>query len=487
MIAMTGSYSNRVAAIALDSGLLSPAWAGSVASTIVSDESWLQAMVDVEVALVRAQSDAGVVPSAAAKVIEKAAAADRLDLAALAVAARESGNPVVGLVQALTALVASADEDAANYLHRGATSQDIFDTAAMLVAARSVEHTVGELTRVAALLAELADAHRRTPMAGRTLTQHAVPTTFGLKVAGWLVAVMAARERLLAVRAGLPVQLGGAAGTLAAYLEYATASSPPTTGGEAFVDALTSNFARRLGLTEPVVPWHSLRGCVAELGSALALTTGALGKIAVDVLSLARTEVGELAESSGETARGTSSAMPHKRNPVLATMIRSAALQVPPLVTVLSLAQLAEDERAAGVWQSEWQPLRECLRLSGGAAGLACELVAGLEVDATRMASNLAITAGLVVSERLVVVLTPLLGKPQAKALVTKAAVQGAREGTGFSAALLAAPELAGILDAAQLAELMRPDAYLGAADLLVEKALASYRRAAQTHRMASS
>jgi 3-carboxy-cis,cis-muconate cycloisomerase len=457
-----------------DSGLLSPVRAGPVAEALVSDEAWLQAMLHAEVALVRVQSRLGVVPAAAADIVAGCADADGFDLVALAQQARESANPVVALVQALTERVRLVDGDAAHYVHRGSTSQDILDTAAMLVAAQSLSQTLADLDRVAVAVARLADEHRLTPMAGRTLTQHAVPTTFGLKAAGWLVAVVDASGRLKRVRAQLPVQIGGAAGTLAGYLEYARLSGSSDSESPATPEALVRGFAAELGLAEPVLPWHSLRGPLADLGAALSYTTGTLGKIAVDVLSLTRTEVGELTEPSA-TGRGTSSAMPQKRNPVLAALIRSAALQVPALVSVLSHSQLAEDERSAGVWQAEWQPLRECLRLTGGAAEVAAELTEGLQVHPERMLANLAMTGGLIVSERIAAVLAPVLGKTAAKTLVSSAAAQATAEQIEFSAALMSSPELEGVVEPGELAGLLDPDGYLGAAGWLVERAL-SYK-----------
>ena len=455
----------------LDSGLLSPVRAGTPAESLVGDEAWLQAMLDAEVALVRVQSRLGVVPSAAAEVIASCANGEGFDLAGLAAAGRESANPVVALVQALTERVRAVDADAANYVHRGSTSQDILDTAAMLVSARSLDRTLTELDRVSLALARLAQEHRLTPMAGRTLTQHAVPTTFGLRAAGWLVSVIDARSRLLRVRHELPVQIGGAAGTLAGYVTYAELAGDRRA---ATPDALVRGLAEALGLAEPVLPWHGLRGTIADLGAALSYTTGTLGKIAVDVLSLARTEVGELSEPTA-TGRGTSSAMPQKRNPVLSALIRSAALQVPALVSVLSQCQLAEDERSAGVWQAEWQPLRECLRLTGGAAGVAVELVEGLQVHPDRMKDNLALTGGLIVSERVAAALAPLVGRSTARSLVSSAAARAAAEQVDFGTALLAAPELHGVLEPGELAGLLDPEGYLGAAGWLVDRAL-SYK-----------
>jgi 3-carboxy-cis,cis-muconate cycloisomerase len=267
-------------------------------------------------------------------------------------------------------LVADLRKVAGEHVHYGATSQDIMDTAAMLVADRTRVIILADLGRTLDGLAALARSHRDTPMAGRTFGQQAVPTTFGLRAAGWLTAVAEARDVLEAVR--LPAQLGGAAGTLAA---FGTMRLPPV-------------FAEETGLAEAVLPWHTLRAPVARLGAALALVAGALGKFATDVVLLAQTEVGEVAEPAAP-GRGGSSAMPHKRNPVLATMIRSAALRVPAYAQILFAAQLAGLERPAGEWHAEWQPLNDALRLTGGAAETAAELAGGLEVFPDRMRDNL--------------------------------------------------------------------------------------------------
>ncbi|MEV7803265.1 3-carboxy-cis,cis-muconate cycloisomerase [Microbispora sp. NPDC088329] len=351
-----------------DHGLLSPVWAGTDVAAITADDAWLRAMLEAEVCLARAQARLGVVPELAVAAIAEAARPERFDVAGLARRARDAGNPVVPLVKDLRA----AAGEAGPWVHHGATSQDILDTATMLVAARARAVILRHLDRVLAALAGLAGEHRETPMAGRTLGQQAVPITFGLKAAGWLTGCRDARDRLAAVR--LPVQLGGAAGTMAGYGERAL-DLPPL-------------FAAETGLAEPVLPWHALRTPVTDLACALADVTGALGKLAADVILLAQSEVGEVAEPAAP-GRGGSSAMAHKRNPVLATMIRSAALQAPALAQILLGSRVAEHERPAGSWHAEWQPLRECLRLAGGAAETAAELTEGLEVFPERMRHNL--------------------------------------------------------------------------------------------------
>lgn len=449
----------------VDSGLLSPVWPGTGMDTLLADDAWVGAMLEFEVALARTQARLGVIPSSAVGHIEAAATSGGIDVTDLAVRARGSANPVVELVRELTAAV--ADEDAAEYVHRGGTSQDVFDSAAMLLAARALRATDADLTRVADALAALADEHRHTPMAGRTLTQQAVPTTFGLKAAGWLTLVLDAQERLRQVLSALPVQLGGAAGTLAAYLEYARAAGVPPEGHAA---KLIEGVAAELGLRAPAAPWHTQRMPVVDLGWVVVAVTGALGKIAVDVLGGTRTEVGEVAEPAGERS-GLSSAMPQKRNPVLATLLVSAARQAPGYAQVLGLAMLSEDERSAGGWQAEWQPLREALRLAGGAAHTAAELVTGLRVVPERMAANLSSGSGVIVAERLNVALAPVLGKATAKALLGRIAGQAAAGEGRFDDLLRAAPEVASLGD--RLPELLAPENYLGAADELVDRVLA--------------
>ncbi|MEU9201089.1 adenylosuccinate lyase family protein [Streptomyces sp. NPDC048332] len=466
----------------LDAGLLSPVRAGTPAEAATSDGAWLQALLDAEAALVRAQASLGNVPVEAAEAITALARADKLDLREIAVLGRGAANPVVALVQAFTALVAAKAPDAADHVHRGSTSQDIFDTALMLVAGRTLDLLVADLEGIAESLGALAEEHARTLMAGRTLALHAVPTTFGLKAAGWLAAVCEAADRLRRVRAeGLVVQLGGAAGTLAGYAEYEKLhrDARGEAVAEGYAARLTERFAAETGLSAPALPWHSHRAPIAALAAELALTTGVLGKIAVDVQSLARTETAEVAEPAA-AGRGVSSAMPQKRNPALATLIRSAALQVPAYAGVLTHAMLSEDERSAGAWHAEWVPLRECLRLAGGAAHTARELVAGLEVSPGRMRANLDLTGGLIVSERLAAVLAPVLGKAAAKEVMSRASREATASGLSLAEVLSKEDAIAERFDAEALRGLLDPAGYTGAAEELTEQALRRY--AARPH-----
>jgi 3-carboxy-cis,cis-muconate cycloisomerase len=384
-----------------DAGLLTPG-----RSDAAGDAAYLAALLTAEAALTRAQAGLGLAPRTAADLVTAVASdlGGRLDPRGLAERARSGGNPVIPLVADLTAAVAEQDPEAAEYVHRGATSQDILDTATMLVAGGVLETVLADLSRTADRLATLAAEHRDTPMPGRTLTQQAVPTTFGLKAAGWRSLVLDARDRLAAVR--LPVQLGGAAGTLAAFHAYAYEQDSADLGLR-----LIGAFARETGLAEPLLPWHTLRTPVADLAGALAFTAGALGKLAQDVLVMSRTEIAELAEGSG----GGSSAMPHKSNPVRATLMAATARTVPALAAVLYGSLAAEDDRPAGAWHAEWQPFREALRQVSGAAENAAALTTGLTVNPDRMRANLDLTNGRILTEHLAAALSRTQGRSAAK------------------------------------------------------------------------
>ncbi|MGA5707349.1 3-carboxy-cis,cis-muconate cycloisomerase [Streptomyces cellulosae] len=432
-------------------GLLAPGWAGAEAAAETTDTAFLRALLDAEAALTRVQSAAGLAPAEAARAVTEAADPARFDVASLAVEARGGGNPVIPVVAALTRAVGEKHRP---YVHRGATSQDIMDTATMLVARRVLAVALADLERCARALAVLAAEHRDTPMAGRTLTQHAVPTTFGLKTAGWRALVLDARDRMGRVRDSLPAQLGGAAGTLAAFTAY----------GAEDATALPGAYARELGLAEPVLPWHTLRTPVADLAGCLAFAAGALGKLAADVLTLSRTEIAEVSEGSG----GGSSAMPHKANPVRSTLIAAAARRAPQLAATLYGSLVADDERPAGAWHAEWEPLRDLLRLVGGAARDAAELTEGLRVHPDTMRAHLGLTRGLIASERLSAELAPVLGRARAKDLLTSLARRTYEEGRDLAELLSEEPEL----KEAGVSALVDPSRYTGSAGDLTDRAL---------------
>ncbi|MFE4051141.1 3-carboxy-cis,cis-muconate cycloisomerase [Streptomyces sp. YIM B13518] len=434
-----------------DTGLLAPGWTGSPAAAETADAAFLRALLDAEAALTRAQAALGLAPAGAATAVTEAAGPAGFDVASLAVRARDGGNPVIPLVAELTRAVGA---EHGPYVHRGATSQDVMDTAMMLVAHRALGPVLADLDRCRRALARLAAEHRDTPMPGRTLTQHAVPTTFGLKAAGWRSLVLDARDRVTAVRGSLPAQLGGAAGTLAAFSAY----------GAEDATALPGVYARELGLAEPLLPWHTLRTPVADLAGCLAFAAGALGKLAVDVLTLSRTEIAEAAEGGG----GGSSAMPHKANPVRSTLIVAAARRAPQLAATLYGSLVAEDERPAGAWHAEWEPLRDLLRLVGGAARDAAELTEGLRVRPEAMRDHLRLTHGLIVSERLSAELAPVLGRARAKELLTALARRAYQEGRELGELLARESELEGI----DVSSLIDPARYTGSAGPLTDRAL---------------
>ncbi|WP_235566723.1 lyase family protein [Microbacterium sp. Root61] len=434
----------------VDVGLLSPVSIG--VTDEASDRAFVRELVGAELALMQALVEVGVAPASVAAVVTAVREAPpEIDLAALAHASVAGGNPVIPLIPLLKAHVARVDPDAAAWVHKGATSQDIMDSALMTLAREAAASVVESLWQTAGALEVLARAHRDDAAAARTLTQHAVPTTLGLKAANWLTAVVHVRERLAAVATQLPAQLGGAGGTLASFVELF--------GPDAAAE-LPALYAHELGLRVPDAPWHTDRGPVTELGDALAAAVAAVGTFASDVAVLARTEVGEAAVGAG----GGSSAMPQKQNPVDAVLIRSAALRAPGLAAQLHLAAgLAVDERPDGAWHAEWPALQDLLRVALGATARAAHLAAGLTFDPARARRNLDLTDGLIVSERLGLALVPRIGKARFDALIAEAS-----GGTDLAVLVRALPEAADL----DVDDLLDPARYVGLAPRLVDAAL---------------
>jgi len=437
-----------------------------------SDIAWLQAMLDAEAGLARALERAGLAPAGSGVAVTEVAQASNFDVGELGELAALTGNPVPGLARTLARRVPQA---AAGAVHRGATSQDIVDTAAMLLAKRAIAVMLADLAATAATAAALADAHRSTIMIGRTLLQHAVPLPFGLVAAGWLTSIDEARAGLAAVSGQrLAVQFGGAAGTLASLGD----------DGPRVVALL----AEELGLARPVLPWHTDRLRIIDLATSLVRVTAALGKIARDVTLLAQSEIGEVSEGSGEPGprdaasprRGGSAAMLHKHNPVAAIAILGCTRQAPGLLATLAACAEQELQRAAGAWHAEWEPLTELLRLTGSAASWAAELVSGLVVDAARMAANLAATKDLPLADHVTSLLAGVLGGVQAHDLVAEAGQRAVSAGLPLRDVLLSVPTLAGRLTSAgitpeQIESALEPAGYLGAADAFVTAALAAH------------
>ncbi|MGH3517806.1 MAG: 3-carboxy-cis,cis-muconate cycloisomerase [Haloechinothrix sp.] len=449
-------------------GLFDGVLAAGPVRELVSDAAWLQAMLDFEGALAFAEADAGLVPVEHAVTIAAQCRAGYYDVAEIGAAATGIGNPAGPVVRALTARVGGT---AAGYVHLGATSQDVMDTAAMLVSRRALAALLTDLAAVSDLLVWLADEHASTVQAGRSLLQQALPVTFGLTAAGWLSGVDAAIDRLTVLREWrLAVQFGGAAGTLASLGEH----GPMVLAG----------LAGRLELAEPVLPWHTERSRIAELAGALGAVSGAVAKIAGDIVLLAQTEVAEVYEQ-GPAGAGGSSTMPHKRNPVAAVSAAASAAQSPGLVATLLAASAHEHQRAAGSWHAEWRPFSELLRSTGSALSWLRTSLERLRVDPERMRANLELTGGLLLAERITIELVRAsaddgldseVGRLVAHDAVT-ACCHLAVDGAGTLVDLLAADPLVGkFLDRGRIAELLDPAGYLGSAQAFVDRALTAHR-----------
>jgi 3-carboxy-cis,cis-muconate cycloisomerase len=440
----------------VDAGLLSPVTVGH--DEAVTDAAILDALVTAEVALARAYGAVGLASAEVVDEIEsefgwegelRGCRDHGVDLEALTAAAVSGGNPVIPLVRLLKERLS---EPARPWLHRGATSQDIVDSALMVVSRRAAIQAAASLRHTEIALRGFARSRRDEVAAARTLTQHAVPTTIGLRAAGWLRGVRRAADRLEVAWRELPAQLGGAGGTLASFVEI---------GGTDAASALPAAFAHELALAAPAAPWHTTRWPVTELGDALVQAIDAVGVIAADVATLSRTEIGELAEG----AAGGSSAMPQKHNPAASVLIRSAALRAPQLSATLHLSSaLAVDERPDGAWHAEWPTLRELLRVALGATATAQRLVEGLHVDTAAVARNLAASRGLIVAERVSLVLGPVIGADRVAEIVSAAGAGG-----DLAELISALPDAAGVdIDA-----LLDPANYTGLAGELVDGAVA--------------
>jgi len=411
------------------------------------DEAWLQAMLDVEAAVARAGAKAGLVPPASADAIAASCVARDFDAADIGRRAAASATWVVPLVADLRARVPAS---ARGFVHLGATSQDVIDTAMSLVAARTIDVITPLLADVAGSLADLTRAHRDTLQIGRTLLQHAAPTTFGLVCAGWLTGVGEALVQLDRVRRErLAVQFGGSVGTLAAY-------------GDAGAD-IAALIAEELDLVAPTMPWHTTRVRIDEVAAALGVVAGSLAGVAGDIALLSGSDIGEVAEGSP----GGSSAMPYKRNPSRAVLVTACTHQVPALVTTILAAAAQEHQRAAGRWQAEWPTMTSLLRLVGAAATHTRSMLSDLRIDTRRMRANLDAAGDIVLADAVTARLAPALGRTRAASVVAEAAARAVRAGTTMRVALL---DLAP--DAPSIA-FPRPEDCLGATAVWIDRALA--------------
>ena len=424
-------------------------------------EAQVQAMLEVEAALAAAEAEVGVVPVRCVAPIRAAARAELYDCAALAEALARSGAPAVPVARALTARVAAADPDAARYVHWGATSQDITDTALALQLREAVPRVVEHLGRATGAAAALARRFAETPMAGRTWLQQATPVSFGLKAAGWLDGLGRCRRRVSgALDDALVLQLGGATGTLAAL-------------GPRGI-AVTEVLAARLGLAVADLPWHAYRDRVGALGCALGLATGVAGKVARDVSLLAQSEVAEAWEG-GDDDRGGSSTMPHKRNPVGAAVALAAAARMPGLVAALLGTLPQEHERGLGGWQAEWDLVPDLVGVAaGGTRGLA-DCLERLVVDPERMCANLEASGGLPLSEAVAMTLADRLGRGAAREAVERACRRAVAEHRPLAEVLADDPVVSAEIDGATIARRLDPRHYLGAAQDFIGRALARH------------
>jgi 3-carboxy-cis,cis-muconate cycloisomerase len=442
---------------ALDSDIFAPLFSDEEVAKLLDDHAQVRALVEVETALARAEGRLGVIPSSAAEQISKAALPERIDITALAKGTLRSGFPIIALVQEIRRAVGA---EAAPYVHWGATTQDIMDTACVLQLRSAIKLFEKRLAELAGQMEQLADRHRRTVLAGRTHGQQALPVSFGLKVASWLAPLVRHRERLNEISPRLlVVQFGGAAGTLAALGDK----------GLAVMEAL----AEELKLAPPAMPWHAQRDSLAEFAGWLSLVTGSLGKMAQDIILLAQTEVDEVAES-GEEGRGGSSTMPQKSNPITSELIVAAARMNASLLSAMHQALIQEQERATHGWQVEWLTLPQMVILTGGALKHALYLAKNLKVDETKMRDNIARANNVILAEAAVFALARAMPRPKAEELVKKACGIAVSEGKPL---IEAVKKLAGSLvsdGAVDWQALALPENYLGEAEKIIDRVLKS-------------
>jgi len=442
------------------SPLLAPLLSSAAMRGICDDTASLQHMLDFEAALARAEAASGVIPQEAVSPIETACRAELFDLHALADAGPAAGNLAIPLVKALTARVAQADPDAARYVHWGATSQDMIDTATMLTLRAAIDALLSDLSRAIAGFAELARQHRNTAVVARTWLQHALPMPFGLKLAEYAAALHRSAARLKTLRAqGLALQFGGAAGTLAALGEK----------GLTVADKLAAD----LHLPLPDAPWHTHRDRIAEAASILAILAGTCGKVARDVSLMMQTDVGEAFEPSG-AGRGGSSTMPHKRNPVASASALAAATMAPQLAATIFAAQVHDHERSAGPWHAEWPTLPTLMSVTSGALAAIVDIAEGLEVDAERMRANLDATRGLIMAEAVTFALAETIGKSDAHHLLEAASKTAVAEKKHLRDVLTGDPRVTAHLSADRIAKLFDPLAYQGVSQAMIDRLLAS-------------
>lgn len=431
--------------------------------TSLNDQAQLKAMVAFEVALAQAEATLGLIPEEAAQGIAAHAQVENLDIPALALEARAAGNVAIPFVKRLTALIAEQDTEAARYVHWGATSQDVLDTATVLQLRNAVSYIRQDCIELEHCLAGLVIKYQDTILPGRTWLQHAVPTTFGLKAAGWLTAASDARYGLEgALQKACMLQFGGAAGTLASLQNR----------GLGVAECL----ARSLDLTLPPLPWHTLRGPLVECGSALGLLCGVMGKLARDLSLMMQTEVAELSPPGGK-AQGGSSTMPHKKNPVDCAIALSVATQAPGLVSTLFSCMVQEHERGLGGWHAEWQTLPALLRLTAASVERMKHTVTCMQVLPAVMGHNLEKTHGLTMAESVSMALAVQLGKEKAHHILQELSHQATDNDQPLFDFLMKDSRITTVLSYEKISSLMNPSHYLGSSQVFCERALEAWRK----------
>lgn len=417
---------------------------------VFSDPSVLQAMLDFEVALAQAEADLKIITRSAATAIAKVARAENFDVAALALETQRAGTPGIPLVKALRKKVQQQDTAAADSVHWGATSQDVSDTALILLLQKCAAIFDGDLNRLEGALEGLAAQHKDTVMLGRTLLQPAPPVTLGLKAAGWYGAVRRGHARLSAAFSeALVLQLGGASGTLAALGKHGI--------------AVGERVAQQLNLGYPDAPWHTHRDRPAAVVCACGILAGSIGKMARDISLLMQAEVGELSEPGG-SGRGGSSTMPQKRNPIASTVALTAASRVPGLVAAFLSQMVQEHERAVGGSQAEWSTVAGIIQSTGVAIASMAEAVEGLTVNSQRMLENLRSTRGAVFAEKAAFLLSRKMGRERAHQLLEHASAPEQLRNVTLSEVLKQLPEVRGEVSSEILSRLEDPEDYLGMA-----------------------
>ena len=442
--------------------LLDPMFRWEEVAKLFRDDSYLQRMLDFEAALAHAEAASGIFPSSAANAIAAKCRVELFDKEKLAEAASLAGNLAIPLVEQLKSMVNAESKEAAGFVHWGATSQDAIDTALVLQLREGLVLMSVDLENLCTRLAKTADQHRLTPIVARTWMQQAVPSTLGIKFAGWLDVLGRHRERFREVQNRcLVLQFGGAAGTLAAL---------GSRGG-----AVARNLSEHLKLPLPQLPWHTHRDRLAEIATTLGLLTGTLGKIARDISLHMQTEIDELREPA-EEGRGGSSTMPHKRNPVACAMILAAAIRMPGLVSIMLSAMIQEDERGLGGWHAEWETLPEIVCLTAAALRQLTTLMPRLEIDVQRMRENLELTRGLIFAEAITAALGEKIDRSQARELIEAASERATKEKRHLRDVISDDQKIAKHLPAQQLDKLFDPRNYTGIASEFIDAAIKNYK-----------